>query len=161
IALYILNHKRERLGEIERRYGMRVVIAADDSLISPRFRIDRVRALAPGEEPRFVTPDTARGAGPVVTPMAAATTQFEAETGEDIEAEAEAGAGEEGASGEGADGDPRRRRRRRRGRGRVREEEASEPEAPTEHEPEPEPETQDDMARGPRRGRGRRARRGD
>ena len=31
IALYILNHKRERLNEIERRYGMRVIIAADDS----------------------------------------------------------------------------------------------------------------------------------
>src|SRR5271170_7231959 len=52
IALYILNHKRERLNEIERRYGMRVIIAADDTLISPRFRIERVRTLAPGEEPR-------------------------------------------------------------------------------------------------------------
>ncbi len=60
IALYILNHKRERLNEIERRYGMRVVIAADDSMIAPRFRIERVRAVAPGEEPRFVTPDAPR-----------------------------------------------------------------------------------------------------
>jgi len=55
IALYILNHKRERLSEVERRYGMRVIIAADDALISPRFRIERLRTLAPGEEPRFVT----------------------------------------------------------------------------------------------------------
>ena len=62
IALYILNHKRERLNEIERRYGMRVIIAADDSLIAPRFRIERLRALAPGEEPRFVTPDAPRSA---------------------------------------------------------------------------------------------------
>ena len=45
IALYILNHKRERLNEIERRYGMRVIIAADDSLIAPRFRIERLRTL--------------------------------------------------------------------------------------------------------------------
>ena len=62
IALYILNHKRERLNEIERRYGMRVIIAADDSLIAPRFRIERLRTLAPGEEPRFVTPDAPRSA---------------------------------------------------------------------------------------------------
>ena len=62
IALYILNHKRERLNEIERRYGMRVIIAADDQLIAPRFRIDRVRSFAPGEEPRFVTPDAPRSA---------------------------------------------------------------------------------------------------
>jgi ribonuclease E len=159
IALYILNHKRERLGEIERRYGMRVVIAADDTLISPRFRIDRVRALVPGEEPRFVTPDTARGTAPVVTPMAAATTEFEAEADDDAETEAEEG--EEVAAREGADGEQPRRRRRRRGRGREREEEASGPQAPTHREPEPEPATEEDTARGPRRGRGRRGRRGD
>ena len=45
IALYILNHKRERLNEIERRYGMRVIIAADEAMIAPRFRIERLRTL--------------------------------------------------------------------------------------------------------------------
>ena len=30
VALYILNHKRERLTEIELRYGMRVAVAGDD-----------------------------------------------------------------------------------------------------------------------------------
>jgi ribonuclease E len=161
IALYILNHKRERLGEIERRYGMRVVIAADDTLISPRFRIDRVRALAPGEEPRFVTPDAARGAVPVVTPMAAATTEFEADEDEEAEAEAEGEEGEEAAAGDGGDADQRRRRRRRRGRGRGRDEEARGPEAPAERDPEPEPAAEEETARAPRRGRGRRARHGD
>ncbi|MEI7714285.1 MAG: Rne/Rng family ribonuclease, partial [Rhodospirillales bacterium] len=49
IALYLLNHKRERLQEIEARYGMRVMIAADDTQTGSAFRIDRVRARAEGE----------------------------------------------------------------------------------------------------------------
>ena len=57
IALYLLNHKRDRLREIEQRYGMRVIIAADDSQISPAFRIERARAQVPGETPSFITPD--------------------------------------------------------------------------------------------------------
>src|SRR5664279_3466789 len=87
IALYILNHKRERLNEIERRYGMRVIIAADDSLIAPRFRIERLRALVPGEEPRFVTPDAPRAAianGAISAPITGAGF---ASTAEPIETE--------------------------------------------------------------------------
>jgi ribonuclease E len=49
IALYLLNHKRERLQEIEARYGMRVIVAADDTQTGSGFRIDRVRARAEGE----------------------------------------------------------------------------------------------------------------
>jgi ribonuclease E len=142
IALYILNHKRERLNEIERRYGMRVIIAADDTLMAPRFRIDRVRAIAPGEEPRFVTPDVsrgdvprgdvprgdvARGAAPVVTALPA-TAEIEAEAeddddtdvdGEDADDAAVAGAEDTEEAREAE----RRRRRRRRRRGRGREDE--------------------------------------
>jgi ribonuclease E len=51
VALYILNQKRRKLSEIESRHGFRVYLAADDSLIAPDFRIDRLRALAPGDEP--------------------------------------------------------------------------------------------------------------
>ena len=40
VALYMLNHKRERLREIELRYAMRVVVAADDTQIAPQFRIE-------------------------------------------------------------------------------------------------------------------------
>ena len=48
VALYLLNHKRERLREIELRYVMRVVIAADDTQIAPQFRIEKVRTRSPG-----------------------------------------------------------------------------------------------------------------
>ncbi len=51
IALYVLNHKRVRLAEIETRYGMRVAFAADDTLLPPNTRIERVRAQAASELP--------------------------------------------------------------------------------------------------------------
>jgi ribonuclease E len=144
IALYILNHKRERLNEIERRYGMRVIIAADDALISPRFRIDRVRTLAPGEELRFVTPDAPRSVGagtagvgtavlgaPVVNGIVSAVELAEADEDEDISDEADDA--EEAASAGGEDTEEsreaaeRRRRRRRRRRRGGREDEARAP----------------------------------
>ena len=51
IALYVLNNKRVRLAEVETRYGMRVAFAADDSLLPPDMRIERVRAAAASEAP--------------------------------------------------------------------------------------------------------------
>ena len=39
VTLYILNQKREALGQIEQRYGLHIVLAADDSLIPPDFRM--------------------------------------------------------------------------------------------------------------------------
>ena len=113
IALYILNHKRERLNEIERRYGMRVIIAADDSLIAPRFRIDRVRAFAAGEEPRFVTPDAPRAAE--MTPQEVLDDEDE-DDGDDEAPPAPAVAGETEESREAERGRRRRRKRRRGGR---------------------------------------------
>ncbi|MGK9168004.1 ribonuclease E/G, partial [Inquilinus limosus] len=44
LALYLFNQKRDALADIERRYGVRVMIEADDSLIPPAHRIDRTRA---------------------------------------------------------------------------------------------------------------------
>src|SRR3546814_11171410 len=44
IALYILNDKREALAEIEQRYGFNVLLARDDTLIAPNFRLEQVRA---------------------------------------------------------------------------------------------------------------------
>lgn len=45
IALYILNQKRRALAGIEERYGFSVMVAADDSLIPPDFRLERRRGL--------------------------------------------------------------------------------------------------------------------
>src|SRR5580658_6378052 len=55
IAMFILNHKRARLGEIEARYAMHVAFAGDDSLIPPQIRVERIRAAI--EAPVAVTQD--------------------------------------------------------------------------------------------------------
>ena len=59
VALYILNHKRERLGEIEQRYGMRVVCLGDDGQMTSQFRIERLRAQVVAEAPVTITQDVA------------------------------------------------------------------------------------------------------
>ncbi len=48
VALYILNKKRAVLGEIEQRYGFRLFIESDDSLIPPNYRLER-KAPASGD----------------------------------------------------------------------------------------------------------------
>jgi ribonuclease E len=49
VALYILNQKRDSLVQLETRYGLRVLVARDDALIPPAFRLERLRAYSPGE----------------------------------------------------------------------------------------------------------------
>lgn len=49
VALYILNQKRDSLVQLEMRYGIHVLVAQDDALIPPNFRLDRLRVHMPGE----------------------------------------------------------------------------------------------------------------
>ncbi len=42
VAVYVLNRKRAMLGEIEGRYGFRVYVEADETVIPPDLRVDRV-----------------------------------------------------------------------------------------------------------------------
>ncbi len=58
-ALYLLNHKRDRLRDIEMRYAMRVIIAADDTQLASQFRIDRVRAQTLSDLPPAITQEMA------------------------------------------------------------------------------------------------------
>ena len=119
VALYLLNHKRDRIGDMERRYVMRVILAADPSLVPPDFRIERSKTRQPGEVNR---PEVTRSENqrPITQESAYASDADEGDADEtETESTAEAGsAGEEG--GENGDGRRRRRRRRRRG-GRGRE----------------------------------------
>ena len=85
VALYILNHKRERLAEIEQRYGMRVLCLGDDSQMTSQFRIERVRAQAPVEAPVAVTQE--------VTPAPEIEAEDEAVDAADEEDEVEDDAG--------------------------------------------------------------------
>ncbi|MBS0985958.1 Rne/Rng family ribonuclease [Acetobacter thailandicus] len=116
IALYILNNKRSWVAETEKRHGVRILFAADNTLPAPEIRIERQQAS--GREERFSSPVTTPADAPLAAETAPAAqivaTETPAETSEqNISATAPA-AGEE---------EPRRRRRRRR-RGGNREDRA-------------------------------------
>ncbi len=51
VALYILNQKRDSLNQIESRYALHVMVARDNSLIPPAFRLERLRPYGAGEAP--------------------------------------------------------------------------------------------------------------
>ena len=116
IALYVLNHKRVRLAEIEARYGMAVSFAADETLLPPQTRIERIRAQIPGE-----MPETAPTAIPIrsTRPIDAEDDLIEEEddeTTDTVDAAAPMEQGGTDAEPVSADGgEPRKRRRRRRG----------------------------------------------
>ena len=123
IALYILNNKRVRLAEIEQRHGMKVSFAADESLLPPEVRIDRVRAAAASELPvpvqqlappePFEDPDEQ----PPETQALAAPDEDgdEGEAGTEAESDASADAPRPGETAEEREQRGKRRRRRRRG----------------------------------------------
>jgi len=118
VVMYILNHKRERLAEIEARTGMRVHFSADETLVPPSLRIERVRAAVPASERLIAAPVL-----PVAPPRSAIEDDEEEAdvTPEDDEAvpvreTAAVASGELGAAA-AEDGDrPRRRARRAGGR---------------------------------------------
>ncbi len=100
VALYILNQKRDSLIQIESRYGIHVLVARDDALIPPAFRLERLRAYEAGE-----------ASAALPAPLTQATMSEEEEDEEEGEgSEAE----RQEADGEEERGRARRRRRRRR-----------------------------------------------
>src|ERR1700761_832616 len=56
VALYILNQKRVELNHIESRYGFRVFLTSDASLVPPALRMDRVKSEVPIEIPAALPP---------------------------------------------------------------------------------------------------------
>jgi ribonuclease E len=46
VAIYILNHKREMLAEIEAMYGIKILVRIDEECAPAGYRIDAVRAVA-------------------------------------------------------------------------------------------------------------------
>ncbi|MDH3335148.1 MAG: Rne/Rng family ribonuclease, partial [Rhodospirillaceae bacterium] len=45
VALYILNHKREAIVELETKYKIKVLLSNDDSLVPPDLRLERTKNL--------------------------------------------------------------------------------------------------------------------
>jgi ribonuclease E len=127
VALFMLNHKRRAIEEMELRRGVRVYLQADDELTPPEYRLDRIKQLAPGEE---VQPRAA-------LPAPAIEEEPEDLLPEELEEAAEAAAPEEAeeqaATGERERGGRRRRRRRGRG-GKFRADEFTESEAAEEQQ---------------------------
>jgi ribonuclease E len=122
IALYILNQKRSLLRLIEERFGVSVIVEADDTLTGGAYH-----ALERGE-PAVGPSDPLRRFDPRrpiddIEPIGEAEVEAEFEEEAEIEA-AEQETTEETAE-ERAEGEARRRRRRRRGRGRNFEREGS------------------------------------
>ncbi|NNG03699.1 MAG: ribonuclease E/G [Inquilinus sp.] len=106
IAMYILNDKRAALTEIEQRYRFDVLIADDDSLIAPDYRLRTTRAR--GEEEDL-------GTRPAID---ATRIKFDVDEDEaDVAADVAAESGEPTAE-DGEEKSSRRRRRPRRGRRR-------------------------------------------
>ena len=104
VALYILNHKRDSLAQLETRYGVHVLVARDDALIPPAFRLERLRAYEPGE-----------AAPAVPLPLTQAPEIDEEEPEEEDAGETEAAEAEpQGRDDDEERGRSRRRRRRRR-----------------------------------------------
>ncbi|GAB4388220.1 Rne/Rng family ribonuclease [Albidovulum sp.] len=106
IVNFLMNQKRERIAQIEQRYGLAVRIEADPAMISPDFTIEKFKTAT-----RVIAE-----AAPVVSVDAIPAEDLDEEVAEeDAERGEETGAAE--ASGEPARKKKRRRRRRRRGSG--------------------------------------------
>ncbi len=120
VALYILNHKRASLSDIERRFSVSVIIAADDSLSGMTYyAMERGELAAPPPDLTHRTqsiridsiPPQPEEEEPAETP-----TEADAEGDEDEGEELDGAETTDGPRGEN-DSRPRRKRRRRRGRG--------------------------------------------
>ena len=112
IANFLMNGKREHIGDIEARYGMSVRIECDPTLVSPDFAIEKFK--------------TATRIVPEAAPIVASAIMFEDDDGDiveetpdedeaDVVAEAPQAVTAETADGEERPKKKRRRRRRRRG----------------------------------------------
>jgi ribonuclease E len=120
VALYILNQKRANLRDLERRFGVAITIAADDSLTGTAYH-----AMERGE-PAVGVPELPHAAPALEMPEE--DEDIEVSETEDSESEDQT-AGEAGTDDEEG-GKRRRRRRRRRGRGGDREASGIQPGAP-------------------------------
>ncbi|WP_435641012.1 Rne/Rng family ribonuclease [Micavibrio aeruginosavorus] len=131
VALYILNHKRAMMEDIERRYGFTILIRVDEDLTASDFKIESIKAQPRDDdedgvvqvrrrpEPRAERAPVART---VVDDDQDDSAEDEDETSEtDAESDDEAGEGDANAPREeGEDGQRRNRRRRGRRGGRNR-----------------------------------------
>ena len=111
VVLFILNHKRSAVAEIETRFGLMVILLSDDSLIAPEYKADRVgwQGKAQAKQPSRQPQQPRHANNNVKADTADSDNDDEAET------EANAAPHPENDETSSEDGGAKRRRRGRRG----------------------------------------------
>lgn len=120
IALYIFNNKREMLADIESRYGIRVFIHADDSLIKPNYLVETVKPAGGQREQRVPRQRPVQTVDMSDLPELTDDDISDDSTVSEDESEEEYGARNRGGDDDRHDGDNRKGRRRGRRGGRRR-----------------------------------------
>ncbi|MDA1150674.1 MAG: ribonuclease E/G [Proteobacteria bacterium] len=111
LVLFILNHKRSAIAEVEARFSLMVILLSDDSLIAPEYKVDRVGWQGKTQaKPQSRQPQQPRHANNNVKPDTSDSDQDEA-----AETEANAAPHPENDETGSEDGGAKRRRRGRRG----------------------------------------------
>ena len=122
-ALHLLNQMRDRIVEIEQRYGFRIQVQTDANLISPDYALERLSQAAPADAPRERAP---AAEGEAAERKRTRGRRRRKKTEEQTEAEAaetaleETAAPAEEVAAEGAEDKLKRRRRRGKRGGRRR-----------------------------------------
>jgi ribonuclease E len=124
VALYVLNHKRGHLRDLENSFKVTLAVIADPGVSGQQsFVIDRGEQVHTLEAAKALLVAHATASPPSVPEEAYDEDEaFDPELESEIETDETEGLGDEGTAGEAAEGDAdqgprRRRRRRRRGRG--------------------------------------------
>ena len=126
VALYVLNHKRGHLRDLENAFKVSLAVVADVTVSGQQsYVIDRGEQVHTLEAAKALLAAQAAASPPQVEEAYDDDDVFDIETESEVETEETEGLTEDGAeavSGEGeGDGQRRKRRRRRRGRGEPRE----------------------------------------
>jgi ribonuclease E len=128
VALYVLNHKRGHLRDLENAFKVSLAIVADPSVSGQQsFIIDRGEQVHTLEAAKALLVAQAAASPPQVDEPYEDEEGFDLETEAEVETDETEGLAEESAGGEEvsgeseADSQRRKRRRRRRGRGEPRE----------------------------------------
>ncbi|EIG56391.1 MULTISPECIES: ribonuclease E/G [unclassified Bradyrhizobium] len=134
VALYVLNHKRGHLRDLENGFKVTLSVIADPSVNGPQaYVIDRGEQVHTLEAAKALLAAQAAASPPPLVEEAYDDEEFDPETESEVETEETEGLAEEQTAGDAAteqDGQRRKRRRRRRGRGGPRDEETREDGAP-------------------------------
>lgn len=134
VALYVLNHKRGHLRDLENGFKVTLSVIADPTVSGPQaYVIDRGEQVHTLEAAKALLAAQAAASPPPLAEEAYDDEEFDPELESEVETEETEGLTEEQAAGEAGpeqDGQRRKRRRRRRGRGGQRDGELREDSPP-------------------------------